>query len=169
MRQFRALSLVAAALTVLCGLSRESFAQDTATTGAGRGVIGVGFAQSLRGVSGANIVYDPGPWHADAILGLSGNGATVFNIAARGWYHLHATGASDFSLGGGLALQNTNPDGAGESQNLLFVDLGGMLRFFAVPNVSISLFGGLSVGADDADGFVITAQPLGQVAITYFF
>jgi hypothetical protein len=167
MRHVRALSFLAAAL--VCGLSGNALAQDTATTGAGRGTLGVGFAQSLRGVSGVNVVFDPGPWHADAILGLAGNGTTVINIAGRGWYHLHMTGASDFSLGGGLALQNTNPDGMAESTNALFVDLGGLLRFFPVPNVSISLFAGLSVGAADADGFVISAQEMGDLSVAYFF
>jgi hypothetical protein len=167
MRHVRALSLVAAAL--VGGLSGNALAQDTATSGAGRGALGIGFAQTLRGVSGVNVVFDPGPWHADAILGLAGNGTTVINIAARGWYHLHMTGASDFSLGGGLALQNNNPDGMTESTNLLFVELGGMLRFFAVPNVAISLFAGLSVGAADASGFVISGQEVGDLSLTYFF
>jgi hypothetical protein len=169
MRHIRALSLVAAALVSLCGLRGNALAQDTATAGSGRGALGVGYAQSLRNVGGVNVVYDPGPWHADAILGLAGNGTTVINFAVRGWYHLHMTGASDFSLGGGLALQNTNPDGAAESTNALFVDLGGMLRFFVVPNVSVSLFAGLSVGAADADGFLISAQPLSQLGVAYFF
>ncbi len=167
MRHFRALSLVAATLVAL-GLSGHALAQDTAAAGSGRGPLGLGFAQTLRNVSGVNVVYDPGPWHADAILGLAGNGATVINIAGRGWYHLHATGASDFSLGGGLALQNTNPD-VGESANLLFVELGAMIRLFAASNVSISLFAGLSVGAADADGFVISAQEVGDLSLTYFF
>jgi hypothetical protein len=169
MRHFRALSFAAAALICVCGLRGSAHAQDTATTSAGRGALGFGFAQTLQGVGGVNIVFDPGPWHADAIVALAGNGATVIRFAGRGWYHLHATGQSDFSLGGGLALQNTNPDGAGESQNLLFVELGGLIRFFAVPNVAISLFGGLSIGAADADGFVISSQPLAQLAVTYFF
>lgn len=166
MRTVRALSFLTAALVCFGGLSGNAYAQDTAATG--RGALGVGYAQTLRGVGGVNVVFDPGPWHADAILGLSGNGSTVINIAARGWFHLHATGASDFSLGGGLALQNSNPD-VGDSTNLLFIDLGGLLRFFPVSNVSVSLFAGLSVGADDADGFVISAQPLGQLAVAYFF
>ena len=53
--------------------------------------------------------------------------------------------------------------------NNVYIELGALLRFFAVSNVSISLFGGLSVGAADADGFAISAQPLTQVAVTYFF
>jgi hypothetical protein len=169
MSHIRARSLVAAALVSICGLSGNALAQDTVAASGGRGALGFGFASTLLNVNGLNLVYDPGPWHADAIVALAGNGATVIRFAGRGWYHLHATGASDFSLGGGLAVQNTNPDGAVDSTNLLFVELGGLLRFFAVPNVSFSLFGGLSVGAADAEGFVISAQPLTQIAVTYFF
>jgi hypothetical protein len=44
-----------------------------------------------------------------------------------------------------------------------------MIRFFPVSNIAISAFGGLSVGAADADGFIINGQPLGALALTYFF
>ncbi len=170
MRHFRALSFTAVALAALCGASGSALAQETAPPAASaRGGLGVGYAQTLTGVGGLNAVYDAGPWHADAILGFAGDGSTEIRIAGRGWYHLHATAASDFSLGGGLALQNINPDGAAPSTNNLWIELGAMIRFFPVSNVSIGLFGGLSVGAADADGFIIDAQPLSQLAVTYFF
>ena len=168
MRHIRALSFTAVALAALCGATGSALAQETVPAST-RGGLGLGYAQTLTGVGGLNAVFDAGPWHADAILGFSGNGSTQIRIAGRGWFHLHSTAASDFSLGGGLALVNTNPDGAVESTNNLYIELGALFRFFVVSNVSISMFGGLAVGAADADGFAISAQPLSQLAVTYFF
>jgi hypothetical protein len=164
-----ALSFAAAALFGLLTASSSALAQDSAE-GAGRGGLGFGYAQTLRGGGGINLVFDPGSWHADMIVGLNDTeAATQIRFAARGWFHMHSTGSSDFSLGGGLALINNNPDGEPPAANNIFIELGAMLRFFPVSNVSISLFGGLSVGAGDAGGFELNGQPLGALAVTYFF
>src|SRR5438128_1117168 len=64
-------------------------AYSSPSYGGGHGMIGVGGIAYLGGTSGLSLVYDPGPWHIDTLLGYSGvNDNSTFNIGGRFWYHI---------------------------------------------------------------------------------
>src|SRR4030095_15456066 len=107
MKTVRALSVsLAAALTLT--VTSTAFAQEPApVVASSRGGLGVGVTQMLNGTGGIHIISDAGRWHADAFLGVAGNGATDLNIGARGWFHLHRSTQADFPLGGGSRLATT--------------------------------------------------------------
>jgi hypothetical protein len=166
----RTVTLAAATFAAVLGsaaLSRSASAQEGA--GGARGV-GVGVQEMLRGGRGLSVAYDGGPFHIDGHLGASDFGGargTNFTIGARGWFHLHQTGASDFSIGGGLGFVNNQ---AGD-QDVLSIEAGMLLRVFLVSNVAVGAFGGIAVVPHDDrnDGFVLNGQLLGGLSLHYFF
>jgi hypothetical protein len=174
MMKVRALSFALVAALVLVATAGTAQAQETAPVAATRGGLGVGAAAMLRGPSGLNVVFDAGRWHADAILGIAGDAGgpgagTTIDLGARGWFHLHQGNNSDFSLGGGLGFQLSDPDGPADSSNVITIDIGAQIRAFVTSNVALSAFGGLAVITGDADGFALDGQPVGILGLTYFF
>lgn len=171
MKKVRAVSFAVAAALALALAGGSAQAQETAPAAApARGGFGVGYAGMLGDApSGLNLIFDGGGWHADAILGVSGGNGTGLDLGARGWFHLHNSNAADLSLGGGLGMMYRDPEGMGESSNIIRIDIGAMIRAFITSNVAVSAFGGLGVWAGDGDGFVLTGQPLGSVGAAYYF
>jgi hypothetical protein len=167
MKKIRVLSCLSlGALAVLALAPRTAAAEDSQVAGR----IGVGIVSTLGPNTGLNVVYDGGPWHADASLAIaSGEGSSRIGIGGHGWFHLHHGSSSDFSLGGGVELDRNDPSGPGGSQNRVGIDLGMMIRAFVTSNVAVGARGGLQVLTGSFDGFVLGAEPVGAFSLTYFF
>jgi len=165
----------------LCAAASVARAQENAPppsspppmrSSSGHGPIGVGGIAYLSGPAGLSLAYDPGVWHLDSLLGISGGGGgtTTFQIGARFWYHLFSTGSADLSVGGGLAYQYINPPGANNSSNNLFIELGGLIRVFLTSNVALGASTGFIIRTADASGYDLGATNLvGTASLHYFF
>jgi hypothetical protein len=141
------------------------------SSGGDKGVgLGIGVAAMLSGPSGISFAYEAGPWFADALLAVAGNGGTDFALAGRGWFKLHSTAAADFSVGGGIGFTHGSNPGPAPDVDILHIEAGVMIRAFIASNVSLNAFAGLAVLAADGDGdFFIDGQQVGALGITYFF
>ena len=117
MKTVRALSVsLAAAITLTVASAASAQEPAPVTSAPSRGGLGVGVTHMLNGPGGVDLIFDAGRWHADAFLGMADtDAATALNLGARGWFHLHSSTNADFSLGGGLGIDFTNPDGPPES------------------------------------------------------
>ena len=149
---------------------------EISATGGGGGSgagFGVGAMAMLTGPFGGAVIYDPGMWHAEGIVGFESNGVTTILLGGRFWYHLHTSTAADFSIGGGLGFASTEVDnglGMDEDVTTIHVEGGGQLRVFVVPNVALSATAGLAiVTGDDRDLVAVTGQLIGDVGVSYFF
>jgi hypothetical protein len=164
---------LAAAFAAVLGLGAagSASAQEWKTgAGAGVGPLGVGVSAMLTGPVGPQVVYDTGVFHIEGIVGFASDDAvTEFDLGGRFWYHVHATQAADFSLGAGLGVTSTDPDGPAESTTNVHIDIGPQLRAFVVPNVAISASAGLGIITGDDDFIVIRGNLVGQAGITYYF
>lgn len=134
---------------------------------------GLGAMAMLTGPLGGAVIYDPGQFHVEGIVGFDSNGVTTIALGGRFWYHLHTSTAADFSLGGGLGFLSTEEDdgfGMSEDVTTIHVEGGGQLRVFVVPNVALSATAGLAVVTGDEQDFVaVTGQLIGDVGVSYFF
>ena len=158
-----------------------------ATTGNGRG-FGLGAVELLlAGTSPApNILMTWGDWrgrfHIDGLFGLvstggrsgGGNtstGNTAFDLGVRGWYHVHAASAADFSVGGGFGLVSWKPAPPTGRQYDFELELGSQMRVFIVPNVA--LLGSLGMGIYFPDSGSTTVSfsgsLVGSVGVAYYF
>ncbi len=158
-----------------------------ATTGNGRG-FGLGAVELLlAGNSPApNILMTWGDWrgrfHIDGLFGLvstggrsgGGNtstGNTAFDLGVRGWYHVHAASAADFSVGGGFGLVSWKPAPPTGRQYDFELELGSQMRVFIVPNVA--LLGSLGMGIYFPDSGSTTVSfsgsLVGSVGVAYYF
>lgn len=144
----------------------------TGEGGSGSG-FGVGAMAMLTGPFGAAIIYDPGAFHIEGIVGMETNGSTTILAGGRFWYHLNTSTAADFSLGGGVGFASTEQDdgfGDDESITTIHFEGGGQLRVFVVPNVALAATAGLAlVTGDDQDAILLTGQLFGDVGLSYFF
>jgi hypothetical protein len=130
--------------------------------------IGVGVESMLSGPSGPTVVYQTPSFHVEGILGVFDRANTTFLLAGRFYYQVHSGELSDFSLGGGLGLVNT--DAPGDNETDIHLEAGAKIRVFLAPNVSLSSSLGMAVVADDANDTAIIAGRLqGTMGITYFF
>ena len=166
-------ALMSAAALVVLGAAGSARAETPV-----HGNLGIGIADTLGGPTGINGVFDAGPWHAEATLGLaSANSTSRIELAGHGWFHLHSGASSDFSVGGGLSLDRVDPPGdkpaaaggGSNAQTTVGIDLGFQIRAFVTSNVAVAATGGLQVLTGDGDGFVIGGQPVGAFSLTYFF
>jgi hypothetical protein len=166
----RTLAAVFAAVLGL-GAAGSASAQEWKTgAGAGVGPLGVGVAAMLTGPFGPQVVYDAGVFHVEGIVGFQSNDATTdFDIGGRFFYHVHASQAADFSLGAGLGVTSSDPDGPAEGTTNVHIDIGPQLRAFVVPNVAVSATAGLAIITGDADNILITGDLVGTAGITYYF
>jgi hypothetical protein len=135
--------------------------------GGSGGGLGVGVQAMLEGPFGAAVIYDPGPWHIEGILGFFTNGQTALALGGRFYYHLHSSTAADFSVGGGLGIVNVSDDGDGFTD--IHLEAGAQVRAFVVPNVAVSASLGLAIVAGDGDLVALTGQLVGGLGISYFF
>jgi hypothetical protein len=172
--------------TIVCAIAGSAGAQTeppaaptpaVSTSSGGHGPIGVGGILFLsgptfdQGLPGLSIVYDPGMWHIDTLLALSGGtGRTDFEIGGRFWYHLASSRSADFSGGAGLAYEHLGGVGMMASQNFVLIEIGALIRIFITPNVAIGTATGLTIGTADADGYQFGPSNLiGAASVHYFF
>ena len=136
------------------------------------GPFGVGGIAYLTGINGLSLVYDPGVWHIDTLLGLGGGGGgdNVIDLGGRFWFHVAQASSADLSVGGGLLYEHRNPAGPPAAVNNLFIEIGGLIRVFLTSNVALSTGAGLVLGTVDADGYSLGNPNLtGNAALHYFF
>ena len=144
-------------------------------SGGGAG-IGVGGVVWLSGVAGGQFVYDTSLYHVEGLLGFrneNGDGAddssTRLIIGAAGWYHLHQGASSDFSLGGGIAMNHFSPE-MGDSTQTFSIEPGAQARVFLTSNVALHARVGLAFEMGDGPTVIqIAGQTTGALGFTYFF
>lgn len=139
----------------------------SANSGHGRG-FGVGAVTMLNGASGALGTWGSpgGGFHVDAFFGLhhySSPSTTGVSLGGRFWYHVHAASFADFSLGGGLGFTHWKDRGGpnAPSYDELFLEVGGQMRAFIVPNVALLADVGLGAEFGDFDHIMIGGQSIG--------
>ena len=182
------LSFVVATIMALAGGAAQAQGQGTAggistTGGAG---IGVGVSQFVNGFTGAQVVFDTAKWHLEGQTafntfqtGPNNNRTRVtqFDFGVLGWYHLSIGTNSDFSLGGGFAIQTQS---GGGSAVQWIVEPGAQIRAFVTPNVAVHamiafplIFGDDNVAGVGTSGvptsFGLNGQVLAGFGFTYFF
>jgi len=172
MRKTIIISLTLAA--VLISAAPAAQAQDRAGIGVGvETLITSEFYDPFPGV--ATLTYDTGVFQIGGMLILLSveDNVTVMGAGGRFYYAIHRGERSDFSVGGGLALVNTDPDGAADSTNDFHLEGGGKIRAFITPNVALTSSLGIGfVLADDDSGpdvFGITGNLNASVGISYYF
>jgi hypothetical protein len=155
-----------------------------ATTGNGRG-FGLGAVELLLpgNSPGPNILATWGDWrgrfHIDGLFGLNSTGGrtstgnTAFDLGVRGWYHVHAASAADFSVGAGFALvswKNT-PSPPATRQYDFEVELGAQMRVFVVPNVALLGSLGMGIYLPDSGSSTVdfSGSVVGSVGVAYYF
>jgi hypothetical protein len=166
--------------------SRTASASFTsANSGHGRG-LGVGAVTMLNGNSGALVTWGSrgGGFHVDGFFGLhhySTPSTTGISLGGRFWYHVHASSFADFSVGGGLGYTHWKGGGPNPpSYDELFLEAGGQIRAFIVPNVALLADLGLGAEFGDFDHIMIGGQAItdsgeggpfvaGTLGIAYFF
>lgn len=139
--------------------------------GAGGG-FGVGIVAMLTGPFGAAVVYDPGRFHVEGILGFASfeDDQTEIAVGGRFWWHLHTSTAADFSLGGGVGFVLIDEEATDEDQTNIHLEGGAQVRTFVVPNVALAASLGLGIISGDGGDFVgITGQLVGSIGASYFF
>jgi len=147
----------------------------SATTGNGRG-FGLG-AVALFDPNGRTVPNILGTWgdvggrfHVDGVFGLLSNGNTRFDLGARGWYHVHAASAADFSVGVGMALVSWRAAPANRQYDFE-LDFGAQMRIFVVPNAALlaSIGMGLYVPDSGSTAFSISGNIMNSVGVAYYF
>lgn len=155
-----------------------------ATTGNGRG-FGAGTVALFdpNGYTVPNLLAtwgdSAGRFHVDGIFGFDHTGTSTLDFGARGWYHVHAAPAADFSLGLGLALVTwygavpvpPAPTPAASRQWDFEMDIGAQMRVFVVPNVALLV--GLGLGLyvpDHGDSTIrLSGNIMNSVGLAYYF
>jgi hypothetical protein len=129
---------------------------------------------ALPGV--ATFTYDTGVFQIGGMFTLVAVDDTVTVIGAGGrfYYGIHRGERSDFAVGGGIALVNSDPAGGGDSSTDFHVEAGAKIRAFITPNVAMTTALGLGILIADNDGgnqdvFGIVGNLNGSVGISYYF
>src|SRR5688572_22483774 len=141
-------------LLIVIGFAGTAAAQQPEIIGEKHGV-GLGIEQNLGGLTGAAFSFDAGRFRIDAILGLAfyndePTDATVFGIGGRFFYKVHQLPGADFSVGGGVAILQTEFGEADDTS--IHLEAIAQIRIFVVPNVAISgSFGVALLSADDGE------------------
>lgn len=170
-------------IAVVSGLAVLVLGAGVASAGGSKGAIGVGGESSLTAVAltpgdalslgGLSVNYDAGAFHAGGMLGFvdgGGDNDTFVAVGGRFYYHIHSSAMADFGVGGGVNL-GFYDDGVDTNDNDTFMLLepGMQMRAFVASNVALSFTGGLSIGLLDANGALISAQPVGSAGVHYYF
>lgn len=136
---------------------------------------GVGIHAMLTGPTGPSLVYNASRFHIEGIIAFVDAEGTDLAIGGRAWFHVHQTKNSSLSLGGGLAIVNTDSEmvvdptrPAQDGDTNINLEGGAQIRFFATENVALSASVGLAVVTGDADVIALTGQLTGAVGLTYF-
>ena len=132
---------------------------------------GAGAEATTTGIVGGTFVYDPGPWHLDALLGAHfAHDDEEIDLAARFFFPVHRSRFADFSVGPGVGLVHFNHPNPPD--NAVHVEGAMQIRAFLVSNVAISATAGIGVvfaNGNNNDRAVIGGQVGGSFGITYFF
>jgi hypothetical protein len=158
-------------------LTAAAPAQAQGRSGFGLGVettITSEFGTPFPGV--ATFTYDTGTFQIGGMFTLVAIDDTVTIIGAGGrfYYGIHRGERSDFAIGGGLALINSDPAGGGDSTTDFHLEGGAKIRAFITPNVALTTALGLGIILADNDGgdqdvFGIVGNLTGAVGISYYF
>jgi hypothetical protein len=132
---------------------------------------GAGAEATTTGIVGGTFVYDPGPFHLDALLGAHfAHEDEEIDLAARFFFPVHRSRAADFSVGPGVAIVHFNRPNPPD--NAVHVEGAIQIRAFLVSNVALSATAGIGVvfaNGDNNDRAIIGGQVGGSFGITYFF
>jgi hypothetical protein len=161
--------------------STAKFTGATTGSGHGFGLGAVAFFQPFAGgVSNTvpNLLLTwgnaGGQFHVEGLFGLYHNAGTDFDLAARGWYHLHATSSADFSVGAGLGFtrrRNNLPAGETSAQWDFEMEIGAEIRAFIVSNVALLGSLGMGIYVPDTGNTVlnISGNLTGTIGVAYYF
>lgn len=149
-------------------------ATATANAGGSPGSIGVGAEYDLFGIGGASVVYDQGDFHAGGFVGFSDGDTpgddTEITIGGQFYYHVHSTAMSDFGVGGSIGfVHEDDPTPMNDDFTGFYIDLGAQIRAFVTSNVALSFGVGLGIATADADGVILTADPVAIGGVHYYF
>jgi hypothetical protein len=170
---------------VLAGSATTAHAQPDIYGGA-RGP-GLGVEQNLGGLTGLAFSYDAGRFHINVLTHLAhfnedGPDLTFFGIGGRFFFRLHEMAGSDFSLGGGVAILQT--EFGDFSDTAIHLEGAAQIRIFVVPNVSLmaslglviltagdaEVTGGPIAGGRQAESiYAIGGQLTGSFGVIYYF
>ena len=163
------------------GTGNEQISRATvtgATSGNGRG-FGLGAVQLFDPYARMplpSILATWGDWggrfHVDGLFGLSSAGSTTFDLGVRGWYHVHAASAADFSLGAGFALVSWKPAAPLGRQYDFELELGAQMRVFVVSNVALLGSLGMGIYLPDSvrnNAIAFSGNVIGSVGVAYYF
>ena len=173
MRKTIIISLALAA--VLFGAVPAAQAQERAGFGVGVETLITSefYTDPLPGI--ATLTYDTGVFQIGGMLMLFSydDNFTVLGAGGRFYYGIHRGERSDFSVGGGLALVNTDPE-PGSSYTDFHLEGGGKIRAFITPNVALTTSLGIGFVIADNDGgdqdvFGLTGNLNASVGISYYF
>jgi hypothetical protein len=147
-------------------------AQDRSGIGVGvETIITNEFGTPFPGV--ATLTYDTGVFQIGGMLAFVSveDTVTVLGAGGRFYYGIHRGERSDFAVGGGIALVNTNPDGPGDSNTDFHLEGGAKIRAFITPNVALTTALGLGIvlADNDTDIFGIVGNLNGSVGVSYYF
>lgn len=151
----------------------------TARAGGQPNSIGVGAELQISGVGGLSVNYDAGKFHAGGFFGYfdpaGGNNSTV-DVGGRFFFHVASTATSDFSLGGGLGIENANDAANPNNRHTdVFIEPSFQIRAFIVSNVALSFTGGIVIGIlnNDSRELDLTSNTSGRLTgmagIHYYF
>jgi hypothetical protein len=160
--------------------SRATVTGATSGSGRGFGLGAVAFFQPYAGgVSNTvpNLLLTwgnaGGQFHVEGLFGLYHQNGTDFDMAARGWYHVHAASSADFSVGAGLGFtrRRNTPAGLTSAQWDFEMELGAQIRAFIVSNVALLGSVGLGLYIPDTGNTVvnISGNLTGTVGLAYYF
>jgi len=146
----------------------------TASAGGQPGSFGVGAEFQLSGIGGLSANYDAGKFHVGGFIGFfdpAGPNNTTVDIGGRFFFHIASTAMSDFSVGGGLGIQSTYDNQAGNPNRVtnLFLEPSFQIRAFLASNVALSFTAGIEIGTVDASEVNITGNISGEAGIHYYF
>jgi hypothetical protein len=125
----------------------------------------------------ATLTYDASVYRLSGMLTMVSfeDGYTYLGVGGRFYYPLHKRHDSDFSVGGGAFVLNTDPD-TGESDTSLHLEMGIQIRAFLTTNVALTATGGFGIILAEEDGpepdrsvFGTVGQLVGSLGISYFF
>lgn len=181
MRAMRSFLIIS---TMVLAISTTATAQPADAGGGGHGP-GIGVEQTLGGLTGATFSYDASAFHIDIVAAFAhfsndGDDQTNLGIGGRFFFTLHDMGAADFSLGGGLALVNT--DTGDNSDTEIQVEGAAQIRVFLVPNVALlgslglviltadnGASGGIAGGGSGETVFALGGQLNATFGLIYYF
>ena len=144
-----------------------------------RGPFGVGAEVTTTGLVGAMFVYDPGPFHLDALLNANfAHDDQRIGVAGRFFFPLHRSERADFSVGPGIGIVHSNrgpgpaPNDPDRTDTEFHLEGAVQIRAFVVSNVALSAsagFGAVFKSGENNNSATIGGQTGAVFGIAYFF